>query len=244
MNSKIHQSVKIWVQFLTFVFMKGTILLLFFANTLFAQTQSGTASFYADKFEGVHTAGGERYKHSRLTAAHKSLPFGTRVRVTNTANQKTVDVVINDRGPYVEGRIIDLSKAAAEQLGFILRGLAQVTVEVLDAGTGKISTMPFTTDEVMAEEKEFYDLNVSRLKSKGFGVQIGTFQELANLMRLTENLKHSYRKQVVVQVKTVKGVKYYGLIIGRFSSQRKVHSLLNNLKSKFPDAFVVAYPGR
>ena len=84
----------------------------------FAQVQSGKASFYADKFEGTTTASGEKYRHNRLTAAHKTLPFGTKVRVTNLANSKTVEVVINDRGPYVEGRIIDLSRGAAEELGF------------------------------------------------------------------------------------------------------------------------------
>ena len=103
----------------------------------FAQTQSGKASFYADKFEGRLTASGEKYKHSKFTAAHKTLPFGTKVRVTNTANKKTIEVVINDRGPYVDGRIIDLSKSAAEKLDFINQGLADVTVEVIDAGDGK-----------------------------------------------------------------------------------------------------------
>src|SRR5688572_32693428 len=85
----------------------------------FAQTQTGKASFYADKFEGSPTASGEKYRHNKLTAAHKSLPFGTKVKVTNLANNQTVEVVINDRGPYVDGRVIDLSKSAAEKLGFI-----------------------------------------------------------------------------------------------------------------------------
>ncbi|PGH39485.1 MAG: septal ring lytic transglycosylase RlpA family lipoprotein [Candidatus Nephrothrix sp. EaCA] len=224
--------------------MKYIIPLFLFAHTLFAQTQSGTASFYADKFEGTYTASGERYKHSKLTAAHKSLPFGTRVRVTNTANQKTAEVVINDRGPYTEGRILDVSKAAAEKLGFTLTGLAQVTLEVLDAGTGKTSARIFISDEAPAEDKEFYALEVKHLKPKGFGVQIGTFQELANLMRLTENLRNSYRKQIAVQVKTISGVKYYGLIIGRFSSQTAAYGLLEDLKGKFPDAFVFTYAGK
>ena len=105
--------------------------------SLIAQVQTGKASFYADKFEGVHTASGEKYKHNKFTGAHKTLPFGTKVRVTNLANNKSVEVIINDRGPYVEGRIIDLSKAAAEQLGFINNGLADVKLEVVDPGDGK-----------------------------------------------------------------------------------------------------------
>src|SRR6187399_9465 len=102
-----------------------------------AQTQTGKASFYADKFEGSPTASGEKYKHGKLTAAHKSLPFGTKLRVTNIANNQTVEVVVNDRGPYVDGRVIDLSKSAAEKLGFINQGLAEVKIEVIDAGDGK-----------------------------------------------------------------------------------------------------------
>src|SRR6188768_3743179 len=102
-----------------------------FIFPLVAQVQTGKASFYADKFEGSYTASGEKYKHSKLTAAHKSLPFGTKVRVTNLANDQSVEVVINDRGPYVDGRIIDISKSAAEQLGFINQGLAEVKLEVV-----------------------------------------------------------------------------------------------------------------
>src|ERR1700741_362143 len=102
------------------------------ASSLLAQVQTGKASFYADKFDGNPTASGEKYRHNKLTAAHKSLPFGTRVRVTNLSNDLSVEVTINDRGPYVENRVIDLSRAAAEKLGFINQGLADVKIEVVD----------------------------------------------------------------------------------------------------------------
>lgn len=210
---------------------------------LFAQIQTGKASFYADKFEGVSTASGEKYKHNKLTGAHKTLPFGTKVRVTNIENDKSVEVVINDRGPYVEDRIIDLSREAAEQLGFINKGLAQVKLEVVDPGDGKTKEQPMRTiDQVTVEEKEFYEFEISRLKSKkGFGVQIGTYLELVNLMRLADNLKNSYQKQVRVQVKIINGVKYYGLILGQFSSRSKAEDFREELRSKFPDVFIVEY---
>src|SRR5436190_8269311 len=95
------------------------IAVLLVACSALAQVQTGKASFYADKFEGTPTASGEKYRHNKLTGAHKSLPFGTKVRLTNLANNQTVEVTINDRGPYVEGRVIDVSKSAAEQLGFV-----------------------------------------------------------------------------------------------------------------------------
>src|SRR6187455_1655262 len=155
------------------------------ASSVMAQVQTGKASFYADKFEGVYTASGEKYKHNKLTGAHKTLPFGTKVRVTNLANNQSVEVVINDRGPYVDGRIIDISKSAAEQLGFINQGLAEVKLEVVDPGDGKASDPGRPIEHVMVEEKEFYNFEIERLnKPKGYGVQIGTYQELVNLMRL------------------------------------------------------------
>jgi rare lipoprotein A len=207
----------------------------------FAQIQTGKASFYADKFEGRPTASGEKYKHSKLTAAHKSLPFGTKVKVTNVANNQTVEVVINDRGPYVDGRIIDLSKSAAEKLGFINQGLAEVQVEVVDAGQGKTSDPVQVIGQVSVEEKEFYDFEIERLQPTGFGVQIGTYQELVNLMRLADNLKSSYQKKVTVQVKVINGIKYYGLILGQFPSRAKAEVFKGELQKKFPDAFIVEY---
>jgi rare lipoprotein A len=207
-----------------------------------AQVQTGKASFYADKFEGVSTASGERYRHNKLTGAHKTLPFGTKVRVTNTENNQSVEVVINDRGPYVEGRIIDLSKEAAERLGFVNKGLAEVKLEVVDPGNGKMKEQPMRTiDQVTVDEKEFYDFEISRLKPRGFGVQIGTYMELVNLMRLADNLKNSYQKQVRVQVKIINGVKYYGLILGQFSTRAKAEDFREELRNKFPDVFIVEY---
>lgn len=212
-----------------------------FGITCLAQIQTGKASFYADKFEGRPTASGEKYKHSKLTAAHKSLPFGTKVKVTNVANSQSVEVIINDRGPYVDGRIIDLSKSAAEKLGFISQGLAEVQVEVIDAGQGKTSDPVQVIGQVSVEEKEFYDFEIERLQPTGFGVQIGTYQELVNLMRLADNLKSSYQKKVTVQVKVINGIKYYGLILGQFSSRAKAEAFREELRKKFPDAFIVEY---
>lgn len=220
-----------------------SVLLIFSMSALglSAQTQSGKASFYADKFEGRTTASGEKYKHNKLTAAHKTLPFGTKVRVTNLANSKSVEVIINDRGPYVDGRIIDLSKSAAEQLEFINLGLAEVKMEVVDAGDGKGKTQPVSIEKVSVDEKEFYDLSISRLKPSGFGVQIGTYQELVNMMRLSENLKNSYKRDVSVQVKVINGIKYYSIILGQFSKRSKASGFLEDVKKKFPDAFIVEF---
>jgi rare lipoprotein A len=93
--------------------------------------QKGVATYYADRFHGRKTASGVKYDKSALTAAHRTLPLGTKVRVTNLKSGESVDVEINDRGPYVKGRVIDLSRRAASELG--LGGMAQVQLEVIAA---------------------------------------------------------------------------------------------------------------
>ena len=92
---------------------------------------SGAASYYGKRFHGRRTANGERFNMNAMTAAHKSLPFGTKVRVTNRRNGKSVVVRINDRGPYHGGRIIDLSRAAAARIGMLKTGTASVKLDVL-----------------------------------------------------------------------------------------------------------------
>ncbi len=92
---------------------------------------SGAASWYGGKFHGRKTANGERFNMNALTAAHRSLPFGTKVRVTNRNNGKSVVVRINDRGPYSGGRVIDLSRGAAQAVSMIGSGTAPVTIQVL-----------------------------------------------------------------------------------------------------------------
>jgi len=93
--------------------------------------ETGTASFYGSRHHGKRTASGEPFDQHGLTAAHRTLPFGTRVQVTNLKNDRTVVVRINDRGPHTRGRLIDLSKAAAQQLDMIRSGTARVRVQSL-----------------------------------------------------------------------------------------------------------------
>jgi rare lipoprotein A len=93
--------------------------------------QIGSASFYHPFFDGHMTASGEEFSSRLLTAAHRTMEFGTRVRVTNLVNLRSVIVTINDRGPYVKGRIIDLSRRAAAELGFVRNGVTRVRVEAV-----------------------------------------------------------------------------------------------------------------
>lgn len=112
----------------------AVFLLVFQFNTYsFAEagyTQTGIASWYGRRWHGKKTASGKKFNMHRHTAAHKSLPFGTKVKVTNLKNGRSVNVLITDRGPFIKNRIIDLSRAAAIELGIMRKGLGLVRIEV------------------------------------------------------------------------------------------------------------------
>ena len=105
------------------------LVLLIFASCAEKVTQTGKASFYSNKFNGRKTASGETFRNSKKIAAHKTLPFGTKVKVTNIITGKSVKVRIADRGPFVQGRIIDLSRKAARKIGLIDQGVGSVKIQ-------------------------------------------------------------------------------------------------------------------
>jgi rare lipoprotein A len=238
-------------------------LLLAFAGT--SQVQTGKASFYADQFNGRPTASGEIYKHELSTAAHRKLPFGTKVKVTNLENNKTAIVKINDRGPFIRGRIIDLSKSVAESLDILQNGVSDVQIEVLDADAQVTKAEPSMVKEIDEEEKgiespkqttptsenfqntgkqnseerEFYKLNVDRIEPDFYGVQIASFSESDNLLRLANNLKVSYKSEVTIQVKTINQTRVYTVILGQFKTRQEAERFRDNNLEKYPDAFIV-----
>jgi len=102
------------------------------ADEWIGYTEKGKASFYADKHQFEKTASGERYNHNLKTAAHRTIPFGSKIEVTNINNGKSVVAVVNDRGPFVNGRIVDLSKSAFSSVGNTSLGLISVQIEVIE----------------------------------------------------------------------------------------------------------------
>ncbi len=114
--------------------------------------EEGEASWYGPGFHGKTTANGERYNQNAMTAAHKTLPLGTDVRVTHLGNGKSIEVRINDRGPFLHGRIIDLSKRGAEKLGMKDSGTAQVRVEALSENGIAFATQPSNAETAPADE--------------------------------------------------------------------------------------------
>jgi rare lipoprotein A len=140
-------------------------------------TQSGIASWYGKKFHGRKTSNGEIYDMYAMTAAHKTLPFGTYVRVHNLNNNKKIEVRINDRGPFIRGRIIDLSKKAAKKLGIIGPGTAPVKIEALGVAAKQ--------NKKKAAEPSYVPIDYYQ---GNFTFQVGAFRERENAERLKQQL--------------------------------------------------------
>jgi rare lipoprotein A len=178
------------------------------------RVEVGWASWYGGKFHGRRTASGEVYDMYQLTAAHKTLPLGTSVIVTHVKNGKSVTVTINDRGPFVEPRIIDLSFAAAQALEMVEEGVAKVRVEVLD--TGPIST-PY---------------------SKGpFTIQVGSFISRSNAIRLMEELQRKYKDVYITELKTSENT-YYRVRLGTFKTREEAYRFATRLAQDGYNAFM------
>jgi rare lipoprotein A len=214
------------------------ILLLLLASPAAAQvgfTQTGIASYYGADFHGKKTSSGEIYNMWALTAAHKSIPLQTLVRVTNLENKLSVVVRINDHGPHVKGRIIDLSRGAAAKIGMIRKGTARVRLEVIEADTRPD----------FAKEKgntEFYSVSTKRVDVRGFGIQLASFQHMANLIQFTERLKKAGISDSYVQVATVAGKVVHRVVLGGYESKEAADWKLRTLKQQGIDGFVFRIP--
>ena len=159
-------------------------------------TQTGIASWYGPGFHGKATASGAVYNQNDLTAAHQTLPLGTRIMVTNLENGRATELLINDRGPFVKGRIIDLSYAAAESLGMIAPGTIPVRLEVIDSPQ-KIHFIPTSLD---------------------YTLQVGSFAQLENAQNLRDRLAKSYSDVSIIPLQA-KDVTYYRVQLGNFSNR-------------------------
>ncbi len=185
-------------------------------------SETGTASWYGPKFHGKKTACGERYNQYAMTAAHKTLPFGTRVRVVNLDNNKTTTVVINDRGPFVSGRIIDLSRAAANKIDMLKTGTARVRIESLDSGGARTSGSAASTSASVSNAGKYY-------------VQVGAFSVQDNANVASKKLQQLGYSSVVK--KDTNG--NYVVLAGSYSNRQKAERERNTLRQSFSGAFVV-----
>ncbi|MFQ5672410.1 MAG: septal ring lytic transglycosylase RlpA family protein [Nitrospinales bacterium] len=180
-------------------------------------SQEGIASWYGPKFHGQLTSNKETYDMNAMTAAHKTLPFNTRVKVVNLENGLEAVVRINDRGPFVGDRIIDLSRKAAEQLGVIEKGTARVRLTAL------------------AEPRDGSH-SAAAQAIESFSVQVGVFKDRGNAGRLERQVPNSRTES---QVKG--GETYFRVLVGRYADFEEASRQMDALRSLgYAGAFIVA----
>ncbi|MCX7605994.1 MAG: septal ring lytic transglycosylase RlpA family protein [Bacteroidia bacterium] len=196
--------------------------------------EEGEASYYAPSFHGRRTASGERYDRQALTGAHRTLPFGTYVRVTDKVSGRSVVVRINDRGPLKTGRIIDLSEKAAAELGILARGIAAVRLEV----TQLFEEPPKSPTASLI----FFTPDGKAIQPKPYAVQIGAFSELPNAYMLARNAQKEVQEPVFLWQSAIRSKKLYRVVVGGFSSSKEAESLRDRLKREGWQAFVVHLP--
>lgn len=190
--------------------------------------EKGLASWYGDDFHGKKTSSGEIYNMYDMTAAHKILPLGTHVRVKNLSNSRTIEVRINDRGPFVRGRIIDLSYTAAKKLEMIGPGTAPVEIIAL----GKTESLKNNGTETNYMPVDYFSGN--------FSVQVGAFQDLNNAEKLRKNLEAEYDNAHIITHNNGKDT-FYRVRVGRYSTVNEVMAIEELLvENGFAGAFSVA----
>ena len=176
----------------------------------------GIASWYGPKFNGKYTANGERYNQYAMTAAHKTLPFDTYVRVVDVDNGRSCIVRINDRGPYAKGRIIDLSKRAAQKLGMIGPGTAHVLLYL-----------------VRGNPQDVYASQQANSGSELYTVQIASFQSKADAEEKASHFRASW-----IDEATVNGKKVYRVYLDHFKSKAEAERALQEMETENINGFV------
>lgn len=216
------------------------------------EVERGLAKVYSDNFQTSKMSSLELYDANKLTAAHRTLPFGTEVEVTNMTNGKSVVVRINDRGPFVKGHIIDLSGKAADILkipdSLRIADENGVQVKLVVKGTSKASsvtkkTTPAkktppppkkTTPAKTAKKTATRSLGIS--SARGYGVQVGSYASEANALKRVEALKAQWFSDIHIK----KSKTTYKVILKNYETKEQAEAYLVNLKKKGVDGFVVS----
>ncbi len=178
-------------------------------------TQRGLASWYGKEFAGLPTASGETFYPEKVSAAHRTLPLGTVVDVTNEKNGRTVRVRVNDRGPFVAGRIVDLSRAAAAEIDAVADGVVPVTLTVVAVGNGRRAVPP-APEEVTVEyapgtrpaPADPAPVADPPAASDAWAVQAGAFGSEENALRLRDRLAERYPTPWLEEYQGLKRVKF------------------------------------
>lgn len=218
-------------------------------------TQTGVASYYAGRFHGRKTSSGEIYDSKKLTAAHRTLKFGTMVKVTNLKNNLSVIVKVNDRGPFAHNRIIDVSQAAAQEIGMLKTGTAQVRIEVVgengklfETETPKEQPKKDTTSVAQNPSKptptdttfltgNTYSLWGTKKNPKGMGIQVGSYGDLENAKDLCKDLHKAGIQETYIQVGWSEK-RIYRVLVGAFTDEETGKKQLDAIRKAGFDGFV------
>ncbi len=225
----------------------------------------GVASYYGKKFHGRKTASGEIFNMYKFSAAHKTLPLGSVVKVTNLSNNKSIVVKINDRGPYVGARVLDLSYAAAKSLGYIRKGLTRIKAKVIylapDRKSGKQASIPSrindeennrepSNDKIRqngnSEKLKFMPPAANRVEKKSkinggriLRIQIGAFRYKANAMKRVKALKLKGIDAEIVEIKSSSTFFYKVYSTDKFRLLNRAFIKLESIRKKGIDCFII-----
>src|ERR1039457_6098821 len=200
--------------------------------------ERGLASWYGKEFDGLPTASGETFRPEKISAAHRTLPLGTVVDVTNEKNGKTVRVRINDRGPFVAGRILDLSKAAAQEIASVGDGVVPVTLRVGTLGdnfrvrAGSDEPPPVTAASTATRTEP----GAFAAQTGAFAVQAGAFGDEANAVRLRDRLAARYPNPYIEEYRGLRRVKF-----GPYSMREEADAARESLGEMGLAGIVVIY---
>lgn len=198
--------------------------------------QVGTASWYGSENHGMQTASGSIYNMYSMSAAHKTLPLGTIVRVTNLENRSSVDLLVNDRGPFVGNRIIDLSYGAARRIGFADKGLAKVRVQAI----GTHSSMVAQKAKSRVPVRRTAQTPKAQTSVEGYFVQVGAFSKQGNALEVRDDLRAKGYSGSRIETRASSGRKLYLVKAGPFSSKAGASHALSRLRSIYPSSFIAA----
>ncbi len=198
--------------------------------------QYGLASWYGKQFHGRRTANGEFYDMYKISAAHRTLPLGSVVRVTRRDNGKSLTVRINDRGPFIRGRIIDLSYGAARAVDMVVDGVAPVRVELISVGDNRYYK---NGRPELASSSTPSSRVTPPARAETYTVQVGSYLQRDNALRLQQRLSGRYNPVFIREWEDSSRV-YYRVRVGRFSSEDAAHELARRLEAENLSTFVTA----
>lgn len=208
----------------------------FFLPEKMAAQESGIASYYDNYFNGKTMAGGGLFDNSKMTCAHKTLPFGTMLKVTNLANEKSVVVKVTDRGPYVKGRILDLTIAAAKELGFINNGTTRVIYEILR------DNKPIPEDTVQFQHSEFLTISPpDTAAGLDYGIKIAAYENADVALKTANELVEKYKIPVSLERFALARGFMYRLFLGKFPTEADASSVIEKIRKTYSGAYIIQY---